>query len=258
MSANIKLRLFSHALGMCETVDIILPVAKDLAPGRKLPVLWLLHGATGCHSDWLRLTSVARYASPYGLALVMPSAHNSSYTDMAHGQKFYTYISEELPETLPKMLNLSTRREDNFIAGLSMGGAGSMMIGLSKPDRYAAIGCLSAGAVNEEGSLHKSPLYEINFGAASTKNTYKDPLGCAGRIVKNGLPCPRIYHACGDADFLLGSAHKTRDYFQALPCNPFDYTYVEDPGAHSWEFWDVHIRQFVEFLHLPQRTGEFI
>ena len=129
MSALTKMRLFSPALGMCVTLDIVLPVRKDHAPGHKLPVLWLLHGATGCHSDWLRLTSVVRYAAPYGLALVMPSAHNSSYTDMAHGQKFYTYISKELPETLPKMLNLSTRREDNFIAGLSMGGAGSMMIG---------------------------------------------------------------------------------------------------------------------------------
>lgn len=258
MAATLKLRLFSQALGMCETVDVILPVRKDHSPLCKAPVLWLLHGATGIHSDWLRLTSVVRYAAPFGLALVMPSGQNSSYTDMAHGQKFYTYISKELPSVLPGMLNLSTRREDNFIAGLSMGGAGSMMIGLSNPDKYAAIGCLSAGAVIGEGSLRESPLYEINFGSGPLRGTYKDPLGCAERILKKKLPCPRVFHACGDSDFLLPSAHKTRDFFQALPGNPFDYTYVEDPGAHTWEFWDEHIRQFISFLNLPRRDGEFI
>ncbi len=258
MSALTKMRMFSPALGMCVTLDIVLPVRKDHAPGHKLPVLWLLHGAYGCHSDWLRLTSVVRYAAPYDLALVMPSAHNSGYTDMAHGQKFYTYISKELPEALPKMLNLSTCREDNFIAGLSMGGAGSMMIGLSNPEKYAAIGCISAGAVNAEGSLHNGPRHALTFGDAPAEGTYKDPLGCAQSIVDQGLPCPRVYHACGDADFLLPSAHRARDFFQALPGNPFDYTYHEDPGAHSWEFWDVHIKEFIEFLNLPRQSGEYI
>ena len=258
MAATLKLRLFSQALGMCETVDVILPVPKDHAPLHKVPVLWLLHGATGIHSDWLRLTSVVRYAAPYGLALVMPSAHNSSYTDMTHGQKFYTYISEELPRVLPTMLNLSTRREDNFIAGLSMGGAGSLMIAMSKPDRYAAAGCLSAGAVNEESSMRGTPQYTCNFGDSPTRGTYKDPLGCADTILKKGLPCPRVFHACGDSDFLLPSAHKTRDYFLSLPGNPFDYTYVEAPGTHTWAFWDEHIRQFIEFLNLPRRDGQYI
>ena len=258
MSALTKIRMFSKALGMCVTVNVVLPVPKDLAPGRKLPVLWLLHGAAGCHSDWLRLTSVVRYASPYGLALVMPSAQNSAYTDMAHGQKYYTYISEELPEELPKMMNLSTERKDNYIAGLSMGGAGSLMIGLSHPEKYAAIGCLSAGAVNEEGSIHNSARRLITFGEGKTQGTYKDPLGCAQRILDEKLPCPRIYHACGDQDFLLPSAHKTRDYFESLPGNPFDYQYVEDPGAHSWEFWDAHIKEFIRFLNLPKTDGEFV
>ena len=258
MSALTKIRLFSKALGMCVTVDALLPVRKDFAPDQKLPVLWLLHGAYGCHSDWLRLTSIARYASPYGLAVIMPSAHNSGYTDMAHGQKFYTYISQELPEVLPRMLNLSTRREDNYIAGLSMGGAGSLMIGLSQPQRYAAIGCLSAGAVNEEGNLHISPRRIITFGEGQTENTYKDPLGCAKKILADGLPCPRIYHACGDEDFLLPSARKTRDFFQSIPGNPFDYHFVEDPGAHTWDFWDAHIREFVEYLRLPPINGVYV
>ena len=253
-----KIRFFSRSLGMCVTCNVLLPQRRDAAAGRRVPVLWLLHGAHGNYSSWVRRSNIERYAAPYGLAVVMPSAHNSCYTDMAHGLKFYTYIAQELPETLPRMLNLSTRREDQFIAGLSMGGAGSLMIGLSNPDRYAAIGCLSAGAVNEEGKLATGRRREWIYGDAPTENTYKDPLSCADKILRDGLPCPRIYHACGDQDPLLPSAHKTRDYFASLPGNPFDYRYVEDPGAHTWDFWDTHIKQFIEFLDLPLAGNEYI
>ncbi|MBQ9263977.1 MAG: hypothetical protein IJ189_07200 [Clostridia bacterium] len=254
-----KIRFFSKALGMCVTCNVILPQYKEPNKARKVPVLWLLHGAYGNYSDWCRRTNIERYAAPYGLAVVMPSGHNSSYTDMAHGMKFYTYIAEELPQVLPKMLNLSTEREDNFIAGLSMGGAGSMMIGLSKPEQYAAIGCLSAGAVNTHSNMRKGKFGTFAFGDSSdAAPAYQQPFANAEKIIKAGLPCPRIFHACGDQDYLLENAHTARDFFTAIPGNPFDYKYVEAPGAHTWDFWDEHIKQFIAYLKLPKTTGEFI
>lgn len=60
---------------------------------------------------------------------------------MAHGGAFYTYIVEELPVLMRQFFPLSEKREDNFIAGNSMGGYGAMKIGINNPDRYAAIGC---------------------------------------------------------------------------------------------------------------------
>ena len=95
-----RTRLFSDALGLCVTVDVILPQRRDNAVNHKLPVLWLLHGAFGNHADWIRRTSIERYVAPYGLAVVMPSAQNSCYCDMAHGGKYYTFISKELPKKL--------------------------------------------------------------------------------------------------------------------------------------------------------------
>lgn len=259
MSALAKVRFFSKSLGMCVTCQVILPQRRDEKPLCKVPVLWLLHGAYGNYTDWMRYTSIERYAAPYGLAVVMPSGHNSSYADMAHGLKYYTYIAEELPLVLPRMLNLSTRREDNFIAGLSMGGAGSMMIGLSKPEQYAAIGCLSAGAMN---TVSSSPVMDrakkLAFGPRRKMGTYHDPLGCAQKILDERLPCPRIYHACGRDDHLLACAHETRDYFTSLPGNPFDYHYVEDEGSHTWDYWDAHIQDFLRFLNLPKKSPDFL
>ena len=50
----------------------------------------------------------------------------------------------------------------------------------------------------------------------------------------------------------MNNAHATRDFFEGFEGNPFDYTYEEDPGAHTWEFWDEHIQHFLKYLGLEE------
>lgn len=260
--ALIHIGFFSESLGMCVSCDVILPQQGTkgqigMAGGvrsEKHPVLWLLHGASDNHTIWQRRTSIERYAAPLGLAVVMPNAHLSSYADMAHGGKYYTYISKELPEKMRQFFPFSEKREDNYIAGLSMGGAGCLKIGLANPDQYAAIGSFSAGASNVRPWMSDDPVRRARnervYGDRKLEGTEEDVLGSAKKIVKAGGPFPRIFHACGSEDFLLENAHATRDFFQSIPGNPFDYTYLEAPGAHTWEFWDEHIQDFLRFLNL--------
>ena len=61
-----------------------------------------------------------------------------------------------------------------------------------------------------------------------------------------------IFHSIGTEDFLIGSAHETRDFFNGFEGNPFDYHYEEHPGAHTWEYWDEHIQDFLKFLSLDK------
>ncbi|MGI6173269.1 MAG: alpha/beta hydrolase [Christensenellales bacterium] len=263
--ALIHTNFFSEALGMCVAVDVILPQKASKLIGMQSverdgrhPVLWLLHGMSDNHTIWQRRTSIERYAAPLGLAVVMPNAHLSAYSNMAHGGRYYDYIAEELPKTMRDFFPLSDRREDNFIAGLSMGGAGCMKIGLSKPENYAAIGCLSAGAFNHKPTDKDLPpervaRFQMLYGDRDLQGTEEDVLGNAEKILAEGKPCPRIYHACGTEDFLLERAHETRDFFEGIEGNPFDYTYDEGPGAHTWDFWDDHIQTFLKFLHLEKQ-----
>lgn len=129
------------------------------------------------------------------------------------------------------------------------------MLGLANANQYAAIGCFSAGATLDGGGLRRSKRWALAFGNTPISGTYKDPFGSARRILDEGLPRPRIYHVCGTEDFLLADARKTRDFFCALPDNPFDYTYLEAPGAHTWDFWDTHIQGFLRFLRLPDSAA---
>lgn len=247
--AWIDLELFSHALSTFVGVTVLMP--QGGAPEHGFPVLWLLHGMSDDDTMWLRRTSVERYADARRLAVVMPGAELSCYTDMAHGGRFYTYIARELPEALGDMFPLSARREDNFIAGLSMGGEGAFKLGLSNPGRYSVIGCLSAGAFNHPWVDDPDPetmrWRYMRYAGKKLDGSPEDCFNNAKRILASGGPVPRIYHAIGRSDPLLAAARETRDFFQHLDGDPFGYVYEEDPGAHTWDFWDTHIRRFLEF-----------
>ena len=84
-----------------------------------------------------------RYVEGLNLAVIMPAVQNSFYTDMVHGGKFLTFLTEELPAMLHDLFPLSTERADTFVAGLSMGGYGAFKLALTRPDLYAAAASLS-------------------------------------------------------------------------------------------------------------------
>src|SRR4029079_1126758 len=93
-------------------------------------------------SIWLRRTSIERYVADLGIAVVMPQVHRSYYTDEAYGRPYWTFLSEELPRVASGFFRLSPRREDTFVAGLSMGGYGAFKWALRQPWRFAAAASL--------------------------------------------------------------------------------------------------------------------
>lgn len=259
--ALVHTHFFSNTLGRGVGCEVILPqkstrlIGMDTTERDRIPVLWLLHGASDDETIWQRRTSIERYVAPLGMAVVMPGVEVSGYANLAHGGRFYDYVAHELPEVMEGFFGFSRAREDNFVCGLSMGGAGALKIGLANPAQYAAIGCLSAGIFNRrlpEDTAHIDPEKDrgayIRYDGKKLAGSEEDLIGNAKKIIEEGLPVPRIYHSTGSEDFLLDSAHFTRDFFGAFEGNPFDYVYEEDPGAHTWEYWDDHIQRFLAYI----------
>src|SRR5215211_3786089 len=155
--AHLRCDFFSDTLGLSTSMTVILPqptqnqigMAGAAAEGPP-PVLYLLHGLSDDDTIWLRRTSIERYVAPLGLAVVMPQVHRSFYTDEHYGGRYWTFLSEELPDLVGSWFQVSQRREDTFVAGLSMGGYGALKWALRQAGRFAAAACLS-GAVNVEG-----------------------------------------------------------------------------------------------------------
>ena len=174
--ALIHTDFFSDALGMCVEMDVILPEetkgqigmeGRDGKGGWK--TLYLLHGMSDDHTIWQRRTSIERYASEKGIAVVMPSTQLGWYTDMHCGYKWFTYISEELPRVCRAFFpRMSHRREDTFACGLSMGGYGALKLALRAPETFSCAASLSGGVdivhICEQTSLADDHYWEDIFG----------------------------------------------------------------------------------------------
>ena len=244
--ALMDIGFFSESLGMAVHCMALLPHAREGETLPKRQTLYLLHGYGDSYTSWIRKTNLERYAAHHNLAIIMPDAQKSAYTDMTHGGKFFTYIADELPGKMRAFLPLSERREDTFIAGFSMGGYGAFKIGLARPMQYAAIGCISAGVSNDTPDT--VALRELRTGGRPLKDTEEDVPASIARAAALGKDAPRIYHTIGQEDSLLSSARETRDLLCSYPGDPFHYIYEEKPGKHGWEFCDGALRDFLQWL----------
>ena len=252
----IEMRIFSESLNMSTGVNVILPLPRrSELPAEGLRVLTLLHGMGDDYTMWLRKTNVERYALERGVAVVMPDGGLSCYHNMLRGGRYRDYVLDELPLLMRGLLPLSARREDNFIAGCSMGGFGALKLGMSRPEQYAAIGCFSAA------HMEYRPDHPRN--RAMLMRVYGDALdACDAQIerdilaVNAGSRSMRVWHACGDRDVLRENALKTRDFFEALPQGAIDYSFETLPGKHDWALWDRMLAAFMQTL--PAAEGRFL
>lgn len=256
--AFITTQYYSEVLEMAMSMSVILPEKRHVPKEKwhriengNVPTLYLLHGLSDNDSNWARFTSIERYANEHGLAVVMPNAHRSFYTDIDGGFRYFQHISEEVPRIAQSFFPLSKARADNFVAGLSMGGYGAYKIGLVFPERFAAIASLS-GLLDVDARWHEQAAiglgrpYELVYGTTPVSGTQNDIFTLFHQAIAKGVELPKIYQCCGTEDFLYTGNLRFRE--QALQHTQLDYTYEEGPGAHTWDYWDTHIQKVVNWL----------
>lgn len=251
--AFMEIRFFSETLGRGVCVNALIPQGK-----KKYQTLYLFHGLSDDHTAWQRYSSIEMYALRAGIAVVMPNVDRSFYTDMARGDKYFTYIAEELPQVMRGFFGgMSDKREDNFAAGLSMGGYGAFKLALTYPDRYAAA-CALSGALDIPFMIEKYPIggKEDLFGniygdLSSVKGSDNDLLALLEKRVKEGARLPDLYMACGLQDVILPCS---RAFYEKAKELDVQLSYVEAEGNHNWYFWDKHIQPFTD--KIPSYRGK--
>lgn len=267
--ALLQCNFFSKALCFGTDVNVMIPTPnsdevlneKDSSyfyPGAKYQVLYLLHGAYGDYSDWLRWSSIEKYAATRCLAVVMPCASNSFYQDMYRGSDYLTYLTKELPEFIQAMFPVSKKREHNFTAGLSMGGYGAVKIALERPDLFSK--CISlSGAVDivgvqegiEEGEMQGPFRWDAIFESpARIEGSDADLMALYDKKRQQGCEMPDIFLSCGREDFIYPKNLTAKAKLEALGAN---LTYEEHSGIHDWDYWDLHIKRAIDWLGLANR-----
>jgi len=239
-------------------LNILLPDPGNMGglPVARRKVLYLLHGLSEDASAWQRYTSVEALAEKYGLVVVMPSAGRSFYIDQPNGQKYFSYLTEELPQYLKDVFGLVPRREDTFIAGSSMGGYGAFKAALLRPELYSAAasfsGVLSLDILRINPDDSRQGEFRLLFGDLDKlPGSEHDPAVWLQSALKNSSVLPRLFIACGRQEDLYPLSGM---FYGACLSLGVQAEYHEEDGYHDWFLWDRLIRWFLEEVLGPVKA----
>ncbi len=287
--ALLHLDFESQFLGANTDVNIIVPdKPREISPaqfyqsGKKYRVLWLLHGTFGGYSDWVRKSNIELYACEHDIIVVMPGVGNSDYeawNNFTLGYDSEKYIVEELMPLVYGWLPASNKREDNFIAGLSMGGGGALKFALHYPQLFAKCASLSycprdpalmkdnlkalfdmdrSEVEKDEGDVMHMKLryYNIMHRWDTFEDYEKNHYDIYNELIhaKDRKDLPAFLFTVGDKDPLMTeSFHALKKKLDEIG---FAAKWSEDPVSHEWRVWERDIQKaFVFFGFSDEMKG---
>lgn len=271
--ANIRLYYHSDTLKMEVGVNVIIPEntwghsLADRPEGYRYPVLWLQTGGGFDYTDWARYTAIELYAAEAGIAVVCSGTFCSAYMDTVHGNfQYFSTLSIETPRVVRHLFPLSEKPTDNFLAGFSMGGFGSLKWWVRDPEQFAAIGSFSGvkNIVEMGPALAASPNkaaitdtevkrveeddYMFRSAIGDTKlleGTENDISYMIQKQMAAGKKFPRAYMATGVEDTHYQDNKYFIEKYQSLGIDVYK---TIDHGAHNWEYYDKHVKKYLDWL----------
>ncbi|MEO7530154.1 MAG: alpha/beta hydrolase-fold protein [Sediminibacterium sp.] len=232
---------------------------------RTYPVVYLLHGYTDDNTGWLQFGEINRYADKAiaegtipPMIIVMPNGDSSWYINSYNGKENYEdfFVKEFMP-AVEKIYRIKAEKKYRGVAGLSMGGYGTMIYALKHPELFAAAAPLSAAIFDDETmSATADTRYEAVFGQLygkglkATDRLNKD--WYANSVLKivesktmEELRKVRYWIDCGDDDGLSkgnGLLHLM------LMDKKVPHEYRVRDGGHSWNYWRTGITDALKFI----------
>lgn len=265
----LTLNFFSSALNHRTEIKAVLPeypaqrissVDRQTAYDKSLtfPVVYLLHGFTGDHSDWFSMVPIERYAQEYGFAVVMPHGYNSWYLNEPRGAHVEDFLFDELPAAMEAMLPVSDKPGERFIAGLSMGGMGAVHTALCHPDSFRAIA--SASAVlsyqrlfdqYQNGTEDDLRMLET-LAYASRERTIPDMDELYLKRKAEGARIPPHLCLFGEQDEMYEAQYLWFQQFAREHGLPVSFASWE--GKHDFLFWDPAVQRMFAWFKQQMET----
>jgi S-formylglutathione hydrolase FrmB len=234
----------STVLGQHVSMNVLLPDTGT----PPFATLYLLHGLSDDHSIWLRRTRIEVYALAYPMIVVMPQGFRGFYTNNDAGPAYATYMAEELRTFVERNFPARAARESRCVGGLSMGGYGALRLALGYPHLFASAtshsGAIRSGermAPREGGPVSLAEFHRI-FGQNPAGSDHD--LAALARKAKAFGNLPRLRIDCGVDDILI---EDNRRFHVELEQLGIPHEYEEFAGGHTWDYWDVHVRDALQF-----------
>jgi S-formylglutathione hydrolase FrmB len=232
---------------------------------RTYPVVYLLHGYTDDNTGWLQFGEINRYADQAiadgtipPMIIIMPNGDSSWYINSYDGkEKYEDFFVKEFMPTVEKTFRIKAEKKYRGVAGLSMGGYGTMIYALKHPELFAAAAPLSAAIFDDETLAgNTDSRYDAVFGQLYGRGLKgRDRLNndwYSNSVLKmveakssEDLKKVRYWIDCGDDDGLTkgNSLLHIMLFDKKVP-----HEYRVRDGAHSWTYWRTGITDALRFI----------
>ncbi len=261
-----SIKIKSTTLGKDVEYSIYLPADYDKT-NRQYPVLYLLHGYTDDETSWTQFGQTPEIADKVinsgeapAMIIVMPDAGVSWYMNSFDGKtKFEDFFIKEFIPYIESNYRVRAKKEFRAVAGLSMGGLGTLLYATKHPDMFAAAAPLSAAVWNDDEVMSQNTdnerwnnvfgdLYgkDLKGKARLTEHYYKNSiLKIVETANADDLKKVKFYIDCGDDDFLI----KGNMALHAVMIDkkiPHEFRVRE--GGHTWEYWRTALPEVLKFV----------
>ena len=237
----------SKIVGINSEYFVYTPPGFDPGSKQKYPVLYLLHGYSDDPSAWtgmgkanVILDNLIAQGKAKPMIVVMPLGYGtmevitrgwSTWNDPELIRRNYSQFADTLfQEVMPlvkQQYPLSDKRDDHAVAGLSMGGAESLRVGLNHIDDFAYVGGFSSAPLGEGG-------FESTFPGITAQSA--SAINARLRV---------LWIACGTEDGLIGANQKLVAWLKDKGLQP---TFIQTPGMHVWMLWRENLTSFAPLL----------
>ncbi|MDR2885432.1 MAG: endo-1,4-beta-xylanase Z [Rikenellaceae bacterium] len=257
--------LHSEILKADKPYSVYLP-AGYADSGETYPVLYLLHGASDSHTAWVEKGNMRTIADrviaegmSLGMIIVMPDASgegadnrgkNMGYFNM-EGWAYEGHFFQEFIPHIEKTYRIKADKQHRAIAGLSMGGGGSMVYGVHHPEMFSSV-CPLSGLIGEFDNSNSVQTMN-QFRKSAYENNPQDYIRKATPQQLDALRTVRWYIDCGDDDYLAGG---NVTMFLLMREKKIPLQYRMRDGAHNWLYWQQALSTVMQFCSIGFASGK--
>ena len=260
-----SLKVKSPALGKEVEYSVYFPADYDKS-NRRYPVLYLLHGYTDDETGWSQFGEAQVIADRLmqngeaaPMIIVMPDGGVTWYMDSYDGKTNYeTFFVKEFIPYVDATYRTRTTRQYRAIAGLSMGGYGTLLMATKHPDLFAAAAPLSSGVFTDDEIINADErTWNVVLGELYGKKDLKGKDRLTNHYNKNSilkivetgnadeLKKVRYYIDCGDKDFLIKG---NMALHSVMIDKKIPHEFRVREGVHNWTYWRTALPEVLKFV----------
>jgi S-formylglutathione hydrolase FrmB len=247
------IRVFSQS--MQKNIKSVVVTPDNYASAKALPVVYLLHGYSGNHLDWInKAKGFETAADQYNLIIVCPDGGFSSWywnSPVDEKSQYETFISDELVKAIDAKYKSVKDRKGRAITGLSMGGHGALYLAIKHQEVFGAAGSMSGGVDIRPFPNNWDIAKHLGTMAEQPERWEKHTvINLLNLLTPNSLA---LIIDCGTDDFFF---EVNENLHRQLLYRNIPHDYITRPGGHSWPYWTNAVKYQMLFMSNYFNSGK--